>query len=111
MIIPTKFKYRYWNYATKAWQMSEPVDDPYCKVFETSKLDKHSNMIYDYDCVTYIEKMHEHGDAQELSGVVIWSAVDAAWAIGTPEGEVWNLLSDGCIRDIIITGNLFENDF
>ena len=111
MTTPTKFDYRYWNYRTKSWQTSTSAEDLVAKVYATTREDENGRMLFDKDKVSYVEKMHEHGDVQALSGIVQWDPVNAAWAIGNADGEIWNLLSDHTISKIIVTGSLFEDEF
>jgi uncharacterized phage protein (TIGR01671 family) len=70
--------------------------------------DKNGKEIYEGDIVSYTEKMHEHGDAQELKAEVMWCKDFAAWSLGR-NNDWQNLFSDYGISKVEIIGNIFEN--
>lgn len=69
--------------------------------------DKNGVEIFEGDIVKYVEKMHEHGDQQFLTGEVMFDNRFAAWGIGKNE-NVWNLFSDYGIFDVEVIGNKYN---
>ena len=71
---------------------------------------KNGREIYEGDIITYTEKMHEHGDAQQLRGKVIYDPERAAFGIsntGDLDG-IWNYFTDMVIGNFEVVGNVFE---
>ena len=74
--------------------------------YSTTKLDNYLQEMYDGDIVSYLEKMHEHGDVQELVAKVQWDADSAAWVLASKNGVVWNYFTDGTIRNLKVIGHI-----
>ena len=87
-----------------------PLNDAVLQFF-TGKLDKAGDKIFEGDIIEYTEKLHEHGDAQTLRGVVVYDTDYAAFGIANPVdlNSVWNLFSDMTIYNFQVIGNIHEN--
>ena len=73
----------------------ESTTDIKCFLF-TGLLDIHGNKIYEGQRVRYVEKLHEHGDTQELIAQVVYDKSVAAFGLASlkDEGEIWNYFTD-----------------
>lgn len=76
----------------------------------TCKQDCNGKEIYEGDIVEYIEKMHEHGDAQKLTGIVVYDKYFCAYGISS-DGvqDCMNYFTDMTVKHIKIIGNIIEN--
>lgn len=115
-----EIKFRIWDgndlypsmHGPFAWNRLPNFDNPDNFVLQqfTGLKDKNGREIYEGDLITYTEKMHEHGDAQQFRGKVIYDPERAAFGIsntGDLDG-IWNYFTDMVIGNFEVVGNVFE---
>lgn len=68
--------------------------------------------LYECDIVKFKYRSHEHGDVEDLTGIIAWDQETASFGVANTEGgDVWLLFSDYGVNAnrMEIVGNIFKD--